>query len=457
MWADLWSEPADPWRPASEAPWRPVLLMPLAVFAPFLAVLVVNDLNSPGGGVAGPSLLFGLAQTALLVAGVFRPVSAWWGGLVLFVVVARLPVFTEAGSLCPWSVSGAVIQAGALLLLSLRVRARRAALALGISVLAGLLCRAAATQPYNDSVGRVVPYLIAATVLGAALRGLRKARGALVVQEELTAGERARRTVLEERSRIARELHDVVAHHMSVISIQAQVAPHLVEHPSPELRENLASIRGSALEALTELRRILGVLRAGTHGGGTDGATGTDEASPVPHAPQPTLERLDELLDGVRGAGLEVTCAVAGPRRALSPGVELSAYRIVQESLSNVLRHAPGATVRIELGYHRAALSLRVTNTAPDQPVAPSPGPGHGLLGMRERIAMLDGELVNGPTPEGGYEVAAILPASEPRTTPSAAPVPGTTTRATATPGTPTPLSPAAPVPSTAQPEEPPA
>ncbi|MEV0845116.1 histidine kinase [Streptomyces sp. NPDC049954] len=455
MRADLWAEPADPWRPASEAPWRPVLLMPLVVSVPFLAVLVVNDLNSPGGGVAGPSLLFGLAQSALLVAGAFRPVSAWWGGLALFVVVARLPVFTDAGALYPWSVSGALLQAGALLLLSLRVRARRAALALGISVLAGLLCRAAATQPYNDSMGRVVPYLVAATVLGAALRGLRKARGALVVQEELTAEERARRTVLEERSRIARELHDVVAHHMSVISIQAQVAPHLVEHPSPELKENLASIRGSALEALTELRRVLGVLRSEAHEGDPDGVAGTaradDPAPHAPHAPQPTLERLDELLDGVRGAGLDVACAVTGARRALSPGVELSAYRIVQESLSNVLRHAPGATVTIELGYHRAALSLRVTNSAPERPVAPSPGPGHGLLGMRERIAMLGGELANGPTPEGGYEVAAILPTPAPPPARAATPAPAATVSAApASFPSPSALSPA-------DPEEPPA
>jgi signal transduction histidine kinase len=244
-------------------------------------------------------------------------------------------------------------------------------------------------------------FFLIATVTGAALRGRRVARARLVEQQELTADERARRTVLETRNRIARELHDVVAHHMSVISIQAQVAPHLVENPPPELTENLAGIRENAVEALTELRRILGVLRSEDA-----------EADGLRHSPQPTLDRLEELIGNVRGAGLAVTVETAGEPRPLSPGVELSAFRIIQEALSNVLRHAPGARVRVGIGYLPAALAIRVANTEPTRPAPPAHGPGHGLLGMRERTAMLGGELVAGPAPGGGFEVTAILPAA---------------------------------------------
>jgi signal transduction histidine kinase len=241
-------------------------------------------------------------------------------------------------------------------------------------------------------------------VVGATLRGRRVARRELVVQEEITAEERARRTLLEERNRIARELHDVVAHHMSVISIQAQVAPHLVKDKPEELKETLAGIRESAVEALTELRQILGVLRS--------------EDAPsegMLHTPQPTLDQLEELVGNVRGAGLTVTTQTTGEPRPLSPGVELSAFRIVQEAFSNAMRHAPGAAVRVEIGYQPDGLAIRVANTAPDKHAPPSQGVGHGLLGMRERATMLGGDLAVGPTPDGGYEVIATLPTNAPR------------------------------------------
>jgi signal transduction histidine kinase len=225
----------------------------------------------------------------------------------------------------------------------------------------------------------------------------------LAAQKALAAEERALRAVLEERGRIARELHDVVAHHLSVISIQAQVAPHLVGGPPAELRENLTSIRQSARDALTELRRVLGVLRL--EGG----------AEETRHAPQPTLERVDELIGNVRAAGVAVTIEITGPPRPLSPGIELSAYRIVQEALSNAMRHAPGAAVRVLIAYHPSGVTVRIGNSAPARPGQPSAGVGHGLLGMRERTAMLDGDLAAGPTPDGGYEVTAMLPAPAPQ------------------------------------------
>lgn len=173
-----------------------------------------------------------------------------------------------------------------LLLLALRVptRAAMAALALTALLTYGMESRWGAER--YDRTGLVAISLVTVVViLGSALRGRREARAQLVEQTTLTAEERTRRTLLEERSRIARELHDVVAHHMSVISIQAQVAPHLVENPPDELRENLAGIRQNALEALIELRRVLGVLRS-EHTGPGDAPDGSGDGT-APHAPSP--------------------------------------------------------------------------------------------------------------------------------------------------------------------------
>ncbi|MEU7280723.1 sensor histidine kinase [Streptomyces sp. NPDC045431] len=410
----------DPERlPGVRAPrwldWRPALLVPLVLIAAMLVVVGAEEYGSDYGLGSGLGVLFACVQAAALVAGLYFPVPAWWAATLVMAMAAQPladgavdphpwapgALLPHAGVPYPWTSGGLGVQAGLLFLLALRVRLRAAAMALVITVLAGIvLMLDAVGSGYSlGSVLLAVPVLVGATVLGAALRGRQVARTELSVQEELTAEERARRTLLEERHRIARELHDVVAHHMSVISIQAQVARHLVADPPDALRENLAGIRQSAVEALTELRRVLGVLRseeAATEGGR--------------HAPQPTLAQLDELLAGVRGAGVTVTAHTTGERRPLPPGVELSAFRIVQEALSNTMRHAPGAEVRVETGYHPAALTIRVTNTPPARPAAPSPGAGHGLLGMRERTAMLGGDLATGPTPDGGYEVTAVLP-----------------------------------------------
>ncbi|MFI1738504.1 sensor histidine kinase [Streptomyces sioyaensis] len=399
---DLWTAAADPLPRLS----RPRLLARLphaviGVLAYATGVLTTDFLTHVYGLVPGLALLLALCQSAALLAAMFRPIPAWWvstAAMVGAAVAARSDLPWETGF--PWTEPGILAQAATAFLLALRVRPRVAAEALGINVLAGLGCLMFLGRGQHENLTQAVSLLIIATVLGAALRGRRVARTQLVAQEELTAEERARRTLLEEHNRIARELHDVVAHHMSVISIQAQVAPHLVEDPTDELKENLAGIRANAVDALTELRRVLGVLRSED-----------PSAEGVRHAPQPTLGRLDELIANVTAAGLTVTTETTGEPHALSPGAELSAFRIVQEALSNAMRHAPGATVLVQLGYGPDGLTLRITNTAPDGPAPPSPGSGHGLLGMRERTAMLGGELAAGRTPDGGYEVTALLPA----------------------------------------------
>jgi signal transduction histidine kinase len=246
-----------------------------------------------------------------------------------------------------------------------------------------------------------VPFLFvsALALLVVTVRQVRReAEQEVTAQQTVTAHERSKRTLLEERTTIARELHDVVAHHMSVVAIQAEAAPYRVENPPPELEKAFATIRENAVAALTELRRVLGVVRA--------------EDYEAPDAPQPTLADLEGLLANVREAGLAVDKVVTGAVRELPQGVELSAYRIVQEALSNTLRHAPGATARVEIGYVLGGLGLRIVNgPAPAPTPVKSPhGAGHGITGMRERVSMLNGEMTADRTDDGGYEVTVFLP-----------------------------------------------
>ncbi|MFF0552616.1 histidine kinase [Streptomyces sp. NPDC004311] len=401
---ELCSPRRDPLPPLGRPRWLArlphVAVLYAAVFFGFLTTEQLQDhYHVTGGGPLVLALMTGIS----IGLGMFRPVLAWWLGLLTAALVAvSIHADVGQGQTWPWTPGGMFAFAPLVLLVALRVPPRVTVWVVGISVactgLAELGFRPAGSSTTVLEVALLFGFV---GLLGYALRALRLARGELVEQETLTAEERARRTVLEERSRIARELHDVVAHHMSVISIQAQVAPHLVENPSEELRENLAGIRENALEALTELRRVLGVLRS-EH---------PDDPA-APQHPQPTLSELDALVANVRGAGLEVTTAVSGIRRTLSPGAELTAYRIVQEALSNCLRHAPGSRVEVGIAYGPRDLHLCIANSAPTRPVPGSPGAGHGLLGMRERAGMLGGELAAGPRPDGGYEVSAVLPLS---------------------------------------------
>jgi signal transduction histidine kinase len=240
-----------------------------------------------------------------------------------------------------------------------------------------------------------------AVFAGFIVRSQRGGRQKLEVAEQRHSGERA---LLQERQRIARELHDVVAHHMSVIAIQAEAAPYKVSDPPPELVESFADIRSSALTGLSELRRVLGVLR-------TEGAE---------IAPQPGLDDLGGLLDSAHTGGVTVTSSVTGHPRPLPEGVDLSAYRIVQEALSNAMRHAPGSEVQVKLYYGDAALVIQVRNdrcpdgtgddAVPHSGNGLRGGGGHGIIGMRERATMLGGNLQAGPTGKGEFLVTAALP-----------------------------------------------
>ena len=204
----------------------------------------------------------------------------------------------------------------------------------------------------------------------------------------------AEQAAMGERARIARELHDVVAHHISMIAVEADTA-RLATPGMPAAGErHLLSIRSTARDAMNEMRRVLGVLR--------DDAGGEAE-----HAPQPGLDRLNELLESARDAGAEVRLIVHGRVVPLPAGVDLAAYRIVQESLTNARRHAPGASVEVELGYGEDMLRLRVRDDGPGPSGAKG---GHGLAGMRERAAAAGGSLRAGAADGGGFAVEADLP-----------------------------------------------
>jgi signal transduction histidine kinase len=412
---DLWTTQPDPLPPSTWLRWLPHGLLCLVAFGVTIgAVAQLMDNGGAGGQIA---TLIGLAQGGAVVLALWRPIPGWWlsmAAMVAGAVEVRRQLLSGGAHdfVWPWTAAGIIGQMAVLLLLALRVRSRVSLETLALTALATYVIQGLwGARDYQPTGVVAITLFAVVVVLGMALRGRREARAELMQQTTITAEERARRTLLEERSRIARELHDVVAHHMSVISIQAQVAPHLVENPPDELKENLAGIRQNALDALTELRRVLGVLRSENPENGEDPyGLGEPGGAAAPDAPQPMLDRLDALIDNTRAAGLDVVTDIRGEALSYPTGVELSAYRIIQEALSNALRHAPGSEVRVEISHDFQGLHLGVVNSRPQRPVPSSPGAGHGLLGMRERAAMLGGHLTAAPTQHGGFAVSAFLP-----------------------------------------------
>jgi signal transduction histidine kinase len=221
------------------------------------------------------------------------------------------------------------------------------------------------------------------------------------LRARVRAAERSRseavgRAAADERARIARELHDVVAHSVSVMVVQASGVRRLLNEDQTREREALMSVEQIGRQALTEMRRMLGVMR-------------TDEERPAAAlAPQPGLEHLDRLIEQVEEAGLPVTLHVEGSRLPLSPGIDLSAYRIVQEGLTNTLKHAEGARADVFVRYGTDVVELEIADDGPG--TSNGDGMGHGLVGMRERVALYGGTLEAGPRPGGGYSLRAKLP-----------------------------------------------
>ncbi len=206
--------------------------------------------------------------------------------------------------------------------------------------------------------------------------------------------EREQRAIADERARIARELHDIVSHSISVITIQAQAVRRRLRPDQISEVGDLRDIEDTARQAMAEMRRLLGVLRA-------DG--------PAALAPQPGLDHLPRLVADTRGAGVPVELRTEGHAVPLPPGLDLTAYRVVQEALTNCRKHAAGASALVVVRYVHDAVELQIDNDAPRLPPALAEG-GHGLIGMRERVSLYGGTLLVGPRPDGGFSVRASLP-----------------------------------------------
>ncbi|TDB77967.1 sensor histidine kinase [Micromonospora sp. KC723] len=241
---------------------------------------------------------------------------------------------------------------------------------------------------------------------------------AATLEREREAESRA--AVAEERTRIARELHDVVAHSMAVMIVQADGARYLFDRDPQIAREAVRVVADTGRQALEEMRRLVGVLRetsAPEPAAGLDGA-GPAGLSAEPAHRRPALVELPELLDRFRAAGLRIDATVTGEPPALPPGLELTVYRVVQEALTNALKHAGvGATVALSLAHTADAVVVRAADDGHGRPVVrPAPSSGHGLIGMRERVTVYDGSLTVGPRTAGGWQVEARLPLPSPAT-----------------------------------------
>jgi signal transduction histidine kinase len=224
-------------------------------------------------------------------------------------------------------------------------------------------------------------------------------------QEAAELAERAGRleherqvAVEEERARIARELHDVIAHSLSVMIVQAGAGEQVAKRSPERVVEPLRSIQETGRQALSEMSRLLGMLREGGEELGL--------------APQPGVGDLEALVEQTREAGLGVELVVEGARRSLPPGLDLSAYRIVQEALTNARKHAGDARAEVRLCYRADTLEIEVLDDGPGS--GNGVGGGHGLIGMRERVAVFGGSLETGPRPGGGFAVRAVLPLEAP-------------------------------------------
>jgi signal transduction histidine kinase len=362
-----------------------------------LIVLAVAATSAGNSGWHAPRAA-GVAWTALsCVPLVFR--SRW----PLPVVVLTLAVDLTGMALAPEHSSTPAASLVALYTLATR-SSRRTAWVVGLVASVAITGVYAATHQEPLLVGTSLlrfDFAIAAVALGDAVRSRRRHLAQVEARAdsaERSREEEARRRVTEERVRIARELHDVVAHHITLVNAQAGVAHHLMRTDPDRAYEALAHIKDNSRAALDELRTTVGLLRR------------PDDA-PDSRAPLPGLTDLDTLVGSVRTGGLSVTVTHTGVPRPLTPSVELTAYRIIQEALTNTHKHASATHAEVTLD-HRATI-LRVTVTDDGRPHAVrGPGTGHGLIGMRERATAVGGTVTAGPRPGGGFRVVAELPLS---------------------------------------------
>ena len=403
------------WRRIAASPHALALagaLLALAAFGQAIGQGLTHSVNlADAGGVAPYTIALCLLALAGTVPLIFlRPVAAAvtitatsalvlaaFGSLTVAALVAQVISSYRLGWQLGFGRRGAPGDAGSAVRAAADGRPGAAELiVVGLAGLVLLLALAFHGGAIAVLLAAVVPIAVGAAFAGrarteAARQSAARAELAETLTEHLARGERAR---------IARELHDVVAHHISVIAVQAETARLTTPGLPAAGAQRFAEIGDTARAGLTEMRRLLGVLRE-------DAGDAIGERHP-----QPGLPQLTELIDSAREAsGAGVRLIVSGPVVPFDPGVELAAYRIVQEALTNTRRHAPGTAVDVELRYELHTLRVRVRDNGPG-PASPAGGQGHGLLGMRERAATVGGSLRAGGASGGGFLVEAVLPGS---------------------------------------------
>jgi signal transduction histidine kinase len=367
----------------------------LALIAAGVVEMVADYHGSGFRGPRGANAAFLVAAAVPLLIRRRHPVAVL--GAVFAIQAAWIAAYYHGSDQPP----SEPFVAGVVACFALGFHADRRGLRTGLTLFAALVVASAVVLAAGGStVGNALPALVwwgAAIGFGRALRE----RQALVelLRERSARLERDRErdiaeAAIEERTRIARELHDVIAHAVSLIVVQASAERRLLGGDQARTADTLETIEDSGREALGELRRLLGVLRA--HG-------------PEPLAPQPGLDALPELLEENRRSGQDVRLDVQGESAHLPAGLDLTAYRIVQEGLTNVRKHAPGAAVEVALRWHPSELEIEVLDDGPGASNGAG-GAGHGLIGMRERSALYGGSLRAEPGEQGGFRVHARLP-----------------------------------------------
>ena len=367
-----------------------------AYAALWMATLALCVANVVGGFASPGQLLLAVPVVAPLPLAARYPLLAWRIGWLALLLVPLVPADWWGG--WPWGPGQIVALFGAFCLAGVRYQRPVLWWMWALSLIPWCLWLAADVTNLNGPASATIIFTVATVAVDNVGSRLRAQRS-LAVQTGRTEAEQERLAVLEERTRIARELHDVVAHHMSLIAVRAETAPYRLSGLPESARAEFSSLSEVAREALTDMRRLLGVLR---------------QDQPAALAPQPQLADLPALVDAARQAGVSVELSVPSALDPVPSRVGLCAYRIVQESLSNASQHAPGAAVTVSVDQDSGAVLLRVAN-GPGEPSGPSRnghGPGHGLAGMRERVALLGGSLAAGPAPDGGFVVSAVLPLS---------------------------------------------
>lgn len=322
-----------------------------------------------------------------------NPALGWAISAMSALVIARVfEHVPDSDYLYPWQVVHIIV----IMCLLAAVAVRAAVPIVAVAWISTVLLFFA-EAPGQDGRGWAVG-LTALVMFCLLIRWLVLSRRQLARKEEENELERARRTILEERTRIARDLHDVVAHHMSMVVVQAQSAPYRLAGVSEEVRAEFESIGDSARSALNEIRGMLGVLRS-------DGQL-------AEHAPQPGLEQVNELFETTRRAGLSLQVTMIGAASALSEAAGLAVYRILQESMANAARHAPGSPIIVDVAYADEVSVVVVNGPSPSSRphTQPESAGGHGIIGMRERARALGGTFSAGPDEKGGFVVRAEFP-----------------------------------------------